>query len=251
MMKDKLNSAMNIGEEMLISGAEIHRVEDSMNRILTALGASRVDTFIITSSMVVTVHTPDGAVYTETRRIMGSGTDFERIHKLNALSRRICSGEVTADKISSELEEIRKTKVYPLWFEFFCYAIIAGAFTLFFGGDLIQSLVSLVIGALVRLLLWVSDNTLKNKIFAKFITSFAATALAYLAVRMNITASVDEIIIGNIMTLISGIGLTTALRDIFTGDSITGILRSLESIISALAIAAGYFVFVTIGGAVI
>ena len=62
MMKDKLNSAMNIGEEMLISGAEIHRVEDSMNRILTALGASRVDTFIITSSMVVTVHTPDGAV---------------------------------------------------------------------------------------------------------------------------------------------------------------------------------------------
>ena len=182
---------------------------------------------------------------------MGSGTDFERIHKLNALSRRICSGEVTADKISGELEEIRKTKVYPLWFEFFCYAIIAGAFTLFFGGDLIQSLVSLVIGAFVRLLLWVSDNTLKNKIFAKFITSFAATALAYLAVRMNITASVDEIIIGNIMTLISGIGLTTALRDIFTGDSITGILRSLESIISALAIAAGYFVFVTIGGAVI
>ena len=250
-MKDKLNSAMNIGEEMLISGAEIHRVEDSMNRILTALGASRVDTFIITSSMVVTVHMPDGAVYTETRRIMGSGTDFERIHKLNSLSRRICSGEITADKINDELAEIGRTKVYPLWLEFICYAIIAGAFTLFFGGDLMQSLASLVIGALVRLVLWISDSTVKNKIFAKFITSFAATALAYLSVKLSITSGVDEIIIGNIMTLIPGIGLTTALRDIFTGDSITGILRSLEAVISALAIAAGYFVFVAIGGVLV
>ena len=78
-MKQKLHSAMNIGEELLVSGAEIHRVEDSVNRILIALGASRVDTFIITSSMVVTVYTSDGEVYTETRRITDAGTDFEKI----------------------------------------------------------------------------------------------------------------------------------------------------------------------------
>ena len=249
-MKDKLNSAMDLGEELLLAGAEIHRVEDSMNRILLSLGAVRVDTFIITSSMVVTVHTPDGEVLTQTRRINGSGTDFERIHKLNALSRKICAGEVASEDISAHLAEIAKTKIYPLWIEIACYAFIAGAFTLFFGGTPIQSIVSLVVGALVRLVLLLSDTTVKNKIFSKFICSFAATALTYLALKLSIIQSVDEIIIGNIMTLIPGIGFTAALRDIFTGDSITGILRSLEAIISALAIAAGYFVFVAIGGAV-
>ena len=43
------------------------------------------------------------------------------------------------------------------------------------------------------------------------------------------------------MTLIPGIGLTNALRDLFTGDSIAGLLRSIEAVLTALAIAAGYF----------
>lgn len=55
-MINKLFSlAMDIGEQMLISGAEVYRVVESISRICHALGANRVDVFIITSSMVVTV----------------------------------------------------------------------------------------------------------------------------------------------------------------------------------------------------
>ena len=54
------------------------------------------------------------------------------------------------------------------------------------------------------------------------------------------------------MLLVSGIGFTNALRDLFSGDSVTGILRLLEAVLTALALAAGYFlvVFLTGGGAV-
>lgn len=242
---------MNIGEEMLAAGAEIHRVEDSMNRILTSLGASRVDTFIITSSMVVTVHTEDGGVHTETRRIVSTGTDFERLHLLNSLSRRICAGEVDAEEIDAELERARATKTYPIWVEYLCYALIAGAFTLFFGGNIFQALFSLGVGIAVRFSLYLCDRTVKNKIFAKFVGSLTATACAFLASYFGIPGGADAIIIGNIMTLIPGIGLTNALRDIFTGDSITGILRCIEALLAALAIAAGYFVLaVLMGGGV-
>ncbi len=247
-MKDKLTDAMNIGEEMLAAGAEIHRVEDSMNRILTALGATRVDTFIITSSMVVTVHTSEGEIFTETRRISGGGTDFERLHLLNALSRRICSGEVAPCDIGAELECVHNAKSYPLWLEFVCYALIAGAFTLFFGGNIYQSLFSLCLGAVVRAVLLLCDMTVKNRIFSKFAGSLTATAFAYFAARVGIPGGADAIIIGNIMSLIPGIGLTNALRDIFTGDSITGILRCIEALLSALAIAAGYFVLAALTG---
>ena len=50
------------------------------------------------------------------------------------------------------------------------------------------------------------------------------------------------------MTLIPGVGLTNALRDLFTGDSIAGLLRSIEAVLIALAIAAGYFMVVVLGG---
>ena len=70
--------AMDIGEQMLISGAEVHRVEESINRMCYALGADRVDVFIITSSMVATVYTNDGNTYTQTRRVTSTNIDFEK-----------------------------------------------------------------------------------------------------------------------------------------------------------------------------
>ena len=85
-MTKLIGYVMDIGEQMLISGAEVHRVEDSITRMCHALGAVRVDVFIITSSMVVTIHTNDGNTYTQTRRVTVTNFDFERLHLLNDLS---------------------------------------------------------------------------------------------------------------------------------------------------------------------
>ena len=54
------------------------------------------------------------------------------------------------------------------------------------------------------------------------------------------------------MTLIPGVGLTVALRDLFVGDSITGVLRTIEAVLFALAIAGGYLISALImGGAAV
>ncbi len=249
-MTELLNCAMDIGEQLLVCGAEIHRVEDSVKRICEAFGAVRTDVFIITSSMVVTVHDSEGNTCTQTRRIISTGTDFEKIHRLNALSRKICSEELTVAQIREELARIAACKPYPLWAECLFYAIISGAFALFFGGGWIESAVAFVIGGLIRLVMWVADKTVSNKIFPKFIASFTATALAFAALKLGWVPTVDKTMIGIIMTLIPGIGLTNALRDLFTGDSIAGLLRSIEAVLIALAIAAGYFLFAALGGVI-
>ena len=46
---------MEIGKQMLVSGAEVARVEDTITRICTAYGCRAVEVFTITSSIVVTV----------------------------------------------------------------------------------------------------------------------------------------------------------------------------------------------------
>ena len=150
-MEEKLTCAMDIGEHLLTSGAEIHRVEESIERMCRAFGVKRVDVFIITSSMVVTIFDQNDNTYTQTRRITGTTTDFEKIHRLNALSRKICSQEMTVAQIRAELAKAIERRCYPFWLECICYSVIAGAFTLFFGGDLTEALVSLAVGLLVRL----------------------------------------------------------------------------------------------------
>ena len=78
--------ALNIGEQMLMCGAEVHRVEDCIRRICTAYGAVRVDVFSITSSIVVTMYGPDFGSLTQTRRISRQNTDMYRLDRLNQLS---------------------------------------------------------------------------------------------------------------------------------------------------------------------
>lgn len=247
-MKEQLNCVMNIGEQMLRSGAEVHRVEDTVTRICRAFGAVDVDVLVITSSMVVSVETPAGAVYTQTRRIEALGTDFDKLDKLNRLSRRICSEGLTLEEIKAELSRIADGKRYSFLAECGIYAVIAAAFTLFFGGNLVQGAVSLGIGALIRLVGFLGDKTVKNTVFSKFLSAFALTALAFSAERIGLVPRTDEVIIGNIMLLIPGLGFTNALRDLFTGDSIAGSLRVLEAVLAAAAIAAGYFLFVFLSG---
>lgn len=249
-MKKLLDIAMDIGEQMLMSGAEVHRVEDSISRICKAFGASRVDVFFITSSMVATIHDKSGLPYTQTRRLFSVGTDFTTLSKLNALSRKICSSSnISIEEIESELIAIKNGKHYPFYLEGVFYALIAWAFTLFFGGNFVEAILSAFIGYGVKIITVFIDKLLQNKVFSKFISSFLLTALAYLFYSMKIIPSVDYVIIGNIMTLIPGVNLTNSLRDLFTGDSMTGVLRFIEALLTALAIALGYVVFVfLIGG---
>lgn len=247
-MQKLFKCAMDIGEQMLISGAEVYRVEESVNRMCRSFGAKRVDVFIITSSIVVTVHTEEGETFTQTRRVTSTKFNIEKLHRLNALCREICQTKLTAEEIYEKLEAALKYKKFPLWLEFISCAVIAGAFTLFFGGSIAETAVSLFVGALVWLCQFLARKIIPNKTFNNFYSSAIATLLAFLSVRFGLIGSMDKVIIGNIMTLIPGIGLTNAIRDLFSGDSIAGLLRFIDALLNALAIATGYYLIAVLGG---
>ena len=250
-MKDCLTLVMDIGEQMLLCGAEVHRVEDSVNRMCVALGAARVDCFIITSSMVVTLHEADGNIHTETRRIRATGTNFYQLERLNALSRCVCAERLDKESIKERLAQIKSAKTYPFAVECLMYAVIAAAFTVFFGGSAVESLFAALIGLVVRLAAGLSAKIIGNAIFSKFLSAFIITALSYLFTALRAVPVPDHMIIGNIMLIIPGLGFTNALRDLFVGDSIAGTLRLLEAGLAAVAIASGYFAFVFLMGGVL
>ena len=105
-----LTCALDIGEQMLISGAEVGRVETAIRFICTAYGCARTDVFTITSSIVVTVHDTDGSHATQTRRITGTQTDLTRLHRLNDLSREICATRPDYDTVQRKIQNICKDR---------------------------------------------------------------------------------------------------------------------------------------------
>ena len=86
--KEYLPVFLDMGDALLGSGAEIFRVEDTLNRMGYACGATQMNVFVITSSIVVTMEFPGDGARTQTRRIReNGGNDFTRLEQLNDLSR--------------------------------------------------------------------------------------------------------------------------------------------------------------------
>ena len=86
-----LHTLLELGESMLADGADVRRVEQTLTRMGLAYGAVRMDVFVITSSIVLTMCFPDETSVTQTRRIEKSAvTDFGKLEAINAISRSYC-----------------------------------------------------------------------------------------------------------------------------------------------------------------
>lgn len=246
-----LSYILEILEMMVESGAEIYRVEESAVRICKAYGIGRADIFATTSNIIISVESFDGVIKTHTRRIGQINTNIEKVHALNNLVRKMTSEQPELTQIAAEINKINEIPTYKSWVIFIFYAIVAGSFYLFFGGrNVIEFLISATIGLFVGIINNLFGKLNANKLLTRFICSLFACSVAIICKNTGIILNGDFIIIGNIMTLIPGVGLTNALRDLFAGDSISGVLRLIEAALLALAIACGYIVAVFIFGGV-
>ena len=246
-----LSCALDIGEEMLISGAEVGRVETAVRLICSAYGCRRTDVFTITSSIVVSVEDASGCHDTQTRRITGTKTDLTRLHRLNDLSRYICANTPDYTYVQQQLTRIYSAPRFPLWVEVLSSGLIAFAFAIFFGGSVTDGLVAGVLGFGLRCLIWLLQKAGMNQIFINAVASFFLCLSALSLVHWGIGEDGNKIIIGNIMLLIPGIALTNSLRDMISGDIMTGMLRFFDAVLVAAAIAAGYILAAQLLGGVV
>lgn len=235
-----LYCAMSIGEQLLISGAEVGRVEDTIKRICMAYGAVRVDVFSITSSIVTTMYGTEFTSCTQTRRVTGMENNLHKLDELNQLSREICSEKPDVAEIEKRLKKIKEGPRYSYWELVFIYALVSGSFSVFFGGNWGDMAASSVIGILLKFLETFIKKSSVNGLISALLCSTAGGFLANFAVYFGIGSHADLISIGNIMLFIPGIAFTNSLRDMFAGDTITGIIRFLESILLAIIIALGF-----------
>ena len=231
--------ALDVGEALLKNGAEISRVEDTIERICRAYGAKHVEVFCIISFINVAIRMPDGTYSSQMRRVKSISNNLYVLEKFNALSREVCQQTPELELFEQKLHEIKRTKVYPTVFSFLAYGTAAASFALFFGGNFKDVLVAFVLGLVILIVAKYAPARLTD-IAKTAISSFVACALAMLAVKVGIGSNESAIITGFIMLLVPGVLFGTAMRDIFCGDLLAGSLKVLQALLLSFAIALGY-----------
>lgn len=236
-----LRLTLDVGEGMLRCGAEISRIEDTIERICYAYGAAHVEVFSIISFINVTLRMPDGSYSSQMRRIRSTGTNLSLLEGYNALSRRVCASPMPLDEFDKEIRIVKKTAMYKSPLVCFAAGLVAASFTMLFGGRWNDGLISFFAGLLIGII----DLKMPTKVNAMaktVISSAIATAVAILFTAVGAADSSHYVIMGAIMLLVPGVAFGTAMRDLLYGDLLAGTLKTLQAILIALMIAFGYMI---------
>lgn len=235
-LKEILSLSLDIGERLLKCGAEVSRVEETIDIICKNYGVKYREVFVMNSLIVGTLRKGDESV-TESRRITHITKDLKQLEELNNLSRRICVCNVSRDEVLKEINHYKNDKNS---FSMCIGQILAAiSFTVFFGGNFKDAFCSLFISLFLFFLNYLIQKKEMNYLVVNFLDSFIIGLFAILLCSIQLGSHYDKIMIGNIMLLIPGLSMFISINDIFKGDTMSGISRFTEGIFLAFVIAGG------------
>lgn len=235
-----LNEVLEIAKEMVKCGAETNRAEDSIYRMIESYDVEQCNVFVIQSNIQATIK-PKGASYiTQIRRIHKTGFHYERLDYLNNLSRYISKNQPSVEEIHEKYEEIMNRRPQPAYLRYLA-AILGGVgFGVYFGCDLVDALVGIVICSIVEVYFGgILDKRENNLVVYNIIIAFLSSAAVFVADRFGLGHHPDRIVLGLNMVLISGLGVTNGIRDVLNRAYISGILNIAHAFLGAVAIACG------------
>ncbi len=236
--KEVLHILCVIGEKVLKYGGEANRAEDTVCRIGAAYGMEQTHVFAIASSIIITIEDENETV-TQTRRILKTSTDLDKLCKLNALSREICALRLDYDEVMKKIEEIEKGKNYPAFVKMLASAIVGGSFSIFFGGGWQEGIVGFIVGALLYFVIRLFDYLQAPPFFTNVGGAAATVILIKIFTFLFTTLNVSPATIGVLMNLVPGVLLTNCIRDFVATDYSAGTAKIMETLLIAAAIALG------------
>lgn len=244
-----LHLLLDMGEMMFCSGGEVRRVENTISLMGKAYGATETNVMVITASIIVTMKFADGNLITESRRVESPGSNkLWRLEGLNALSRRCCEQPLPIEELETEIKNCKQPT--NLWKFYLGSALAAGAFAVFFGGNIFDGVFAALFALLVCLFQRKLSNIFPNNIIFNVVCSFVLGVIISLLAKLMPFINADMVIIGVIMLLIPGIAFTNSVRDILVGDTISGIMRLIESLLWAAGLAVGFMLAILLVGGI-
>lgn len=235
-----MKTALLAGKIMMENGAEVYRIEDTMERILRkGLGN--------TSSMSNYTYVTLSGLFV---RIDEIGTDFIRVDNrtynlnkttdVNTLSRLYTSEKITIEEVYKRLKEVelRENKI-PTWVKILSASILSAAIVLIFEGDLKDIFPGGMAGLFAYLTYVYISPCLKTPFISEYISTFIGGLAGYLFFHLLGGVSLNLIMIGAVVPLVPGITITNSIRDIMTTHYLSGMIRFMETFCIAFALGAG------------
>ena len=225
---------MAAGQTLLENGAEVFRVEQTMEIMARSFHLREFHVYVLTNGIFASAGT---AEISEVRNVPTRTTHLGRVAAVNALSREIAEGNMSLDEAESRLVLARRIPFPKDWVQLVSGLCGAFCFALIFGGTLRSALAAAAGLAASWYLLLCERHELPGG-FRKISCAALITLVCILGCNLLGTPA-SHAIIGALMILTPGIAFTMGIRDFVHGDYLSGTIRMIDALLIAASIAIG------------
>ena len=228
-----LSLASKAGHILLENGAEISRVEDTMERIATHYGEKSENFFVLSNGIFTT-----GSGYANVEFIPIKGARLDKVVEVNQLSRDIVSKDLSVEEAEARLEQISVSAPKPAWEQLLGAAFGSAGFCALFGGSMNDCLASMIAGVLLWIFILTAGSRV-TKMLSNILGGMIGTALCMILHAVGVGDNLGNMIVGTQILLIPGVAFTNGMRDLAGEDYLAGTTRLLDALMVFFCIALG------------
>ena len=237
--KDVLRLATFIGHLMLSNGAETYRVNDTVKRICSSRGFNHINVFVAPNTIIVSYDRFDG--YTFMKVIENRCINLNKIDMLNDFSRKFVNQlDMKIDDAINEIKNLDEKSPYNRMELNIWTAIGSSSFAALVGGDNVLTFILTLITSVMAMIIYDKVKKISNiPVFATLVSAIIIGFCGVGLVELGILNTPKMLIVGSIMPLLPGVPFIKAVRDLVSGELMSGVGRAFEAAIIATAIAVG------------
>ncbi len=238
-LRDVISLSLWAGQMLLQWGADTQRVEETVHHIGTGLGCDWLD-IVVTPDAIIASTMNNSDFRTKVRRAPLRGVNMTLISEVNAISRRVTSGELNRFGLREELRRVDQLRPqYNRWVVVLMVGLACASFARLFGGSPLLMAVTFLASACAMTVRQELHKRHFNTLLITTTTALVASVIASLAVTFQIDDRPSVAIAAAVLLLVPGVPLINAVQDLIKGYTMNGLARGIYGGILALAIALG------------
>ncbi len=232
---------LDVGAALMSSGASTHRTRLTLERLASGMGF-KIELLITQRALMVTVIDKDQELlFSRLKRTSPHRVNFKIVSGISRMSWKVLEGNWTLEQIVVELRRLKKLPNYPQWVELSTVGLAGSAFCHIFGGGIIEMAVTFTAtfaGLFVRHL---AVRKKFNPYVSVFFAALTASFIAGLAEFFNFGTNPEAAFSTAVLFLVPGVPLINSITDMMDGNIQNGLVRMVNGLIIAFAIAMGVF----------
>ena len=230
---------LEAGAMLMSSGANTARIRITVLRIANAYGY-QAELLITHRALMLTLYDEDkDYFFSRLKRTSPHGANFRMVSGISRMSWSIVEEKWTLEQVQEELDRLKSLPHYPRLIILLLVALAGASFCRLFGGGYVEMTIAFLAtftGLFVR------QEAVKksfNPYLCIFFAAFVSSMISGLAVKLQIGENPDYAFATSVLYLIPGIPLINSLSDLLDGNIMNGIVRGVNGLIIAFAIALG------------